>query len=64
MTSLLSRIKRKDAVARLDRAIYARLRGSGTCGQDRLELPYAEKCLLRLSLSGAKWDDGVQYDSK
>ena len=42
------------------RAIYARLRGSGTYGQDRLERPYVEKCLLEFSVSGAKWADDVQ----
>ncbi len=60
VTSLLSRIKRKEAVARPDRAIYGRLRGSGTYGQDRLELPYAEKCLLEFSVSGPIWADDVQ----
>ena len=39
---------------------YACLRGSGTCGQDRLELTYAEKCLLEISVSGPKWADDVQ----
>ncbi len=37
------------------RTIYARLRGSGTSGQDRPELPYAVKCLLEFSVCGAIW---------
>ena len=36
------------------------LRGSGTCGHDRLELRYAEKHLLEFSVSGAKWAHDVQ----
>jgi len=37
------------------------LRGSGTCGQDRLELRYAEKHLLEFSVSGPKRSDDVQF---
>ena len=36
------------------------LRGSGTCGQDRLELPYAEKCLLEINVSDPIWAYDVQ----
>ena len=36
------------------------LGGSGTCGQDKLEQPYAEKCLLEFSARGTKWADVTQ----
>jgi len=56
---LLASITNSDEQGRY-RAIYARLRGSGTCGQDGLELPYVEKCLLEFSTSGPMWADDVQ----
>ena len=36
------------------------LRGSGTCGHDRLELRYAEKHRLEFSVSGPIWAHDVQ----
>ena len=35
------------------------MRDSGTCGQVRLEQPYAEECLLEFSASGPIWADDV-----